>query len=68
MSGYNLKKKCNLLSKSEDFFYLYSVDPDEMQHYGSSLFCKSSIGPVKQFKHMFWMLKRVPTTYVLVEK
>ena len=29
MSGYNFKKDCFLLS--EDLFYLYSVEPDEMQ-------------------------------------
>ena len=28
-----LKKYCILLS--EDMFYLYSVDPDEMQHYAA---------------------------------
>ena len=39
MSGYNLKKKKFL---SEDLSYLYSVDPDEMQHNNAELCCISS--------------------------
>ena len=33
MSGYNFQKILYFLS--EDLFYLYSVDPDEMQHYAT---------------------------------
>ena len=34
MSGYNLKDYCIILS-DDVFYFTYSIDPDEMQHYAA---------------------------------